>query len=53
VLRKEFDLLRAPGVPDAPTHASLVAAAQSAHETAHAQVARDDVDTTQAIAQEV
>ncbi len=53
VLRKEFDLVRAAGVPDAPTHASLVATAQSAHETAHAQVARDDVDTTRAIAQEV
>jgi hypothetical protein len=26
VLRKEFAALRAPGVPDAPTHASLVAA---------------------------
>jgi len=26
VLRREFDALRAPGVPDAPTHASLVAA---------------------------
>ncbi|NLU73067.1 LLM class flavin-dependent oxidoreductase [Streptomyces sp. HNM0575] len=25
VLRKEFDALRAPGVPDAPTHASLLA----------------------------
>ncbi|PZE24989.1 MULTISPECIES: LLM class flavin-dependent oxidoreductase [unclassified Curtobacterium] len=30
VLRKEFEARRAPGVPDAPTHASLVAAAQSA-----------------------
>ena len=29
VLRREFDALRAPGVPDAPTHASLVAARQA------------------------
>lgn len=29
VLRKEFDAVRAPGVPDAPTHASLVAAAEA------------------------
>ncbi|GAB3678289.1 LLM class flavin-dependent oxidoreductase [Angustibacter aerolatus] len=30
VLRKEFDALRAPGVPDAPTHASMLAARESA-----------------------
>lgn len=30
VLRKEFAALRAPGVPDAPTHASLVAARDAA-----------------------
>jgi putative FMN-dependent luciferase-like monooxygenase len=30
VLRAEFDARRAPGVPDAPTHASLVAAADAA-----------------------
>ena len=30
VLRKEFDSLRAPGVPDAPTHASLKAAQENA-----------------------
>jgi putative FMN-dependent luciferase-like monooxygenase len=29
VLRTEFDALRRPGVPDAPTHASLLAARQS------------------------
>jgi putative FMN-dependent luciferase-like monooxygenase len=32
VLRKEFDALRAPGVPDAPTHESLVAAKVAAAE---------------------
>ena len=30
VLRKEFEALRAPGVPDAPTHSSLVAARDAA-----------------------
>jgi putative FMN-dependent luciferase-like monooxygenase len=30
VLRKEFEALRAPGVPDAPTHTSLVAAREAA-----------------------
>ncbi len=30
VLRQEFEALRAPGVPDAPTHASLVAARDAA-----------------------
>ena len=30
VLRKEFEALRAPGVPDAPTHGSLVAARDAA-----------------------
>jgi len=49
VLRREFDRLRAPGVPDAPTHASLVAAS-GAHEAS--QAARDDVDTAAAIAPE-
>jgi putative FMN-dependent luciferase-like monooxygenase len=32
-LRAEFEKLRAPGVPDAPTHASLVAAAGGARDT--------------------
>ena len=32
VLRKEFAALRPPGVPDAPTHASLVAAKVAAAE---------------------
>jgi hypothetical protein len=37
VLRKEFDALRPAHVPDAPTHASLVAAAGGAHDlTIHA-----------------
>ncbi len=38
VLRKEFDALRPAGVPDAPTHASLVAAAGGPRE----QAARGD-----------
>ncbi|MDO4920014.1 LLM class flavin-dependent oxidoreductase [Kocuria sp.] len=33
-LRAEFDALRAPGVPDAPTHESLLAAAAPREETA-------------------
>ena len=51
VLRAEFDRLRAPGVPDAPTHASLVAArdAAAAAETATGAIVRDDVDTAAAI----
>jgi alkanesulfonate monooxygenase SsuD/methylene tetrahydromethanopterin reductase-like flavin-dependent oxidoreductase (luciferase family) len=36
VLRKEFEALRAPGVPDAPTHASLKAKAAEASEAARA-----------------
>ncbi|QCR20845.1 LLM class flavin-dependent oxidoreductase [Agrococcus sp. SGAir0287] len=52
VLRAEFDRLRAPGVPDAPTHASLVAQrdAELVQEAEH--VVRDDVDTAAAIAPE-
>ncbi len=34
VLRREFDARRAPGVPDAPTHASLVAARRAAADLA-------------------
>jgi hypothetical protein len=37
VLRREFAALRAPGVPDAPTHASLVAARDAQPVTAEAQ----------------
>ncbi len=36
VLRKEFEAVRAPGVPDAPTHASLKAKAAEAAEAARA-----------------
>jgi putative FMN-dependent luciferase-like monooxygenase len=36
VLRKEFEAVRAPGVPDAPTHASLKAKAAEAAEAAEA-----------------
>ncbi len=36
VLRKEFDALRPAHVPDAPTHASLVAAAAAPDSTVHA-----------------
>lgn len=50
VLRREFDRLRAPGVPDAPTHASLLAAAGATHAETH--VGRDDVDTAAAIAKD-
>lgn len=52
VLRAEFDRLRAPGVPDAPTHASRVAARDAAAAAAPASDAavRDDVDTADAIA---
>ena len=37
VLRREFAALRAPGVPDAPTHAGLVAARDAQPVTAEAQ----------------
>jgi putative FMN-dependent luciferase-like monooxygenase len=37
VLRREFAALRAPGVPDAPTHASLVAARDAAAAASTAQ----------------
>lgn len=51
VLRAEFDRLRAPGVPDAPTHASRVAARDAAAAApASDAVVRDDVDTADAIA---
>ncbi|MFC7432118.1 MULTISPECIES: LLM class flavin-dependent oxidoreductase [unclassified Agrococcus] len=51
VLRAEFDRLRAPGVPDAPTHASRVAARDAAAAApASDAVVRDDVDTAAAIA---
>jgi len=53
VLRAEFDRLRAPGVPDAPTHASLVAQRDAELvQDAAAQLVRDDVDTAAAIAPE-
>jgi putative FMN-dependent luciferase-like monooxygenase len=48
VLRKEFEARRAPGVPDAPTHASLLAQARTASEdsaTLEAQRSRQDLDT--------
>ena len=51
VLRREFDRLRAPGVPDAPTHASLLAAARP-EEAAARPAERNDVDTAAAIAPE-
>jgi hypothetical protein len=50
VLRREFERLRAPGVPsDPPTHASLLAARQAdeateADETAEADAAAGDAD---------
>ncbi|MFV0426468.1 MAG: LLM class flavin-dependent oxidoreductase [Beutenbergiaceae bacterium] len=50
VLRREFDRLRAPGVPDAPTHTSRVAA--RGPEMTAAAVVREDVDTAAAIAPE-
>lgn len=51
VLRAEFDRLRAPGVPDAPTHASRVAARDAAAAAPGSDaVVRDDVDTADAIA---
>ncbi|MBS2535758.1 LLM class flavin-dependent oxidoreductase [Catenulispora sp. NF23] len=56
VLRKEFAIGRPAGVPDAPTHASLVAAAGKVGETdTGADAARDDerlarFDTKEAIA---
>ena len=52
VLRAEFDRLRAPGVPDAPTHASLVAARDAAEAAPADAVVRADVDTAAAIAPE-
>ncbi|WP_425844070.1 LLM class flavin-dependent oxidoreductase [Agrococcus sp. TSP3-2-1] len=58
VLRQEFDRVRQPGVPDAPTHAARVAAAREAGtqlgEQGRAwqeQGARSDLDTGAAIAQ--
>jgi len=54
VLRREFAAKRAPGVPDAPTHASLLAAAEQAHdasaELAAAASADPSLDTSAAIA---
>ncbi|GAB2597860.1 hypothetical protein GCM10027067_06040 [Pseudactinotalea suaedae] len=52
VLRQEFDRLRAPGVPDAPTHASLLAAAGAGEAAGSEREERDDVDTAAAIAPE-
>ncbi|QUW20136.1 LLM class flavin-dependent oxidoreductase [Agrococcus sp. Marseille-Q4369] len=59
VLRQEFDRVRQPGVPDAPTHAARVAAAREAGtqlgEQGRAwqeQGARSDLDTGAAIAQQ-
>ena len=45
VLRAEFDARRAPGVPDAPTHASRVAAADAAALDAQALREADSVAT--------
>ncbi|MFN8517930.1 MAG: LLM class flavin-dependent oxidoreductase [Chloroflexota bacterium] len=54
VLRREFAAKRAPGVPDAPTHASLLAAAGQAHdasaELAAAASIDPSLDTSSAIA---
>ena len=54
VLRKEFDRVRAPGVPDAPTHAARVAAGQAGGsvDSSAQPAARDDVDTGAAIAKQ-
>ena len=52
VLRKEFDRMRAPGVPDAPTHAARVAAKQDESARTGDQRVRDDVDTGEAIARQ-
>ena len=54
VLRREFDRVRADGVPDAPTHAARVAAKQATGEETRAaqQPERDDVDTGAAIARQ-
>ncbi|WP_430593612.1 LLM class flavin-dependent oxidoreductase [Humidisolicoccus flavus] len=54
VLRREFDALRAPGVPDAPTHAKLLAARGGNSETMATQqdASNADVDTAAAIAPE-
>ena len=51
VLRTEFDRMRAPGVPDAPTHAARVAAKAETARDEQQQV-RDDVDTGAAIARQ-
>lgn len=60
VLRQEFDRVRQPGVPDAPTHAARVVAAREAGtqlgEQGRAwreQGARSDLDTGAAIARQV
>ena len=54
VLRREFDRVRAAGVPDAPTHAARVAAKRAAGEELRTeqQPERDDVDTGAAIARQ-
>ena len=54
VLRREFDRVRAAGVPDAPTHAARVAAKLAAGEEIRGeqQPERDDVDTGAAIARQ-
>jgi hypothetical protein len=46
VLRKEMDSRRAPGVPDAPTHSSLVAAAYGDGETRQARPRPNSGDNT-------
>ncbi len=48
VLRREFAAVRAPGVPDGPTHASMVAASQGAGEPAEGTPARDHYTGTRA-----
>ncbi|MGO1515258.1 LLM class flavin-dependent oxidoreductase [Agrococcus casei] len=52
VLRQEFDRMRAPGVPDAPTHAARVEAKQAESARAGEQQVRDDVDTGAAISRQ-
>ncbi|WP_086990874.1 LLM class flavin-dependent oxidoreductase [Agrococcus casei] len=52
VLRQEFDRMRAPGVPDAPTHAARVEAKQAESTRAGEQQVRDDVDTGAAISRQ-
>ena len=56
VLRREFAAMRKPGIPDAPTHASLKAAAEAAGTTAEgsdaliaAAAADPSLDTAAAI----